>query len=296
MLHELPFFNEALDRMDAARRIPEELVRAWSAAESFILPVRSDGAVPCTAGGALALRQVEERSALERSTLLGRDAAGRIFWSMPDEETESIDSFCTLRTLPATLSPSEAAIACTAVAYEQWHAMSLYCTACGSVTERIQGGTLRCCTKCSAEHFPRMDPAVIMLVTDGERCVLGQRQGAPAARWSPLAGFVEPGESAETAVRREVREESGLEVDGIQYVSSQPWPFPRSLMLGFRVHVEPAHAGDLVQNEEHRVLHWIDRTTLLEEVERGTMELPPAVSIASHLIRSWMEDSSTLSR
>ncbi len=290
MLHELPFFREVLDRCERLRGNEEQLAEAWAAQGSRVIPVRKDGSVPVTPEGKLAFREGWRDGVADQATLLGRDASGHYFWSMPDDGSASERDYVSLRLLPASLTPEEAAIACAAVAYEHWHQSSLYCTSCGAETARSLGGSLRSCPVCRAEHFPRTDPAVIMLVTDGDRCVLGQRQGAPAARWSPLAGFVEPGESAETAVRREIREESGLEVDRIEYVISQPWPFPRSLMLGFRVYVHPHRAKEIVLNEEHRVLEWIERRTLRTEVERGTMELPPPVSVASHLIRSWMDE------
>ncbi len=292
MLHELPFFREELDRCDVIRRTQEELFRVSTEQESFIIPVRSDGTLPCTAGGELCCIQGDRGVALEHSTLLGRDGKGRFYWSCPDDGTYSECQYVSLRMLPSSFTPSEAAIACEAVAYELWHASAVYCTACGAHTQRIQGGTMRRCVSCGTEHFPRTDPAVIMLVTDGERCVLGQRQGAPGARWSPLAGFVEPGESAETAVRREVREESGLEVNEIRYVTSQPWPFPRSLMLGFQVHVHGENVREVVQSDEHQALRWIDRETLVAQVRSGAIELPPAVSVASHLIRRWMAEAS----
>jgi NAD+ diphosphatase len=148
-----------------------------------------------------------------------------------------------LRSVGAGLSAREAGLCAYARGHAFWHARNLHCGVCGAPTQSEQGGHLRRCTACDAQHFPRSDPAVIVLVTHrdpkrGERCLLGRSARFPPGLYSTLAGFVEPGESLEEAVRREVLEEAGLQLFAIDYRSSQPWPFPASLMLGFRARAE----------------------------------------------------------
>ncbi len=169
-----------------------------------------------------------------------------------------------------------------------WHRRHRFCSACGAASAPAQAGFRRDCTACGTQHFPRTDPAVIMLVVRGDRCLLGHSRRFPHARmYSTLAGFVEPGESLEQAVRREVAEEVGLRVTDIRYVGSQPWPFPQSLMLGYTARAE----GDLtlrLDPTEIEEARWFTR----DELRSGTgpRALPPAVSIARHIIDRWVED------
>ena len=154
--------------------------------------------------------------------------------------------FAEVRTVGAWLSAKEAGWCAYARALAFWHSRHRYCGVCGGATVSVQGGHIRRCQICDAQHFPRSDPAVIVLVTHrhpehGERCLLGRSTRFPAGLYSTLAGFVEPGESLEETVRREVYEESGIEVEDVQYRSSQPWPFPASLMLGFRATARDRH-------------------------------------------------------
>jgi NAD+ diphosphatase len=150
----------------------------------------------------------------------------------------------------------------------------------------VQGGAVRRCPADGTDHFPRTDPAVIVLVTDGaDRCVLGRQASWPPGRYSTLAGFVEPGESAEQAVVREVHEESGLRVRDVTYCASQPWPFPSSLMLGFRARCD-ADAVPAVGDGELEDVRWFDRDELRDRFTGG----PPQVSIAHALIADWVAE------
>ena len=171
-----------------------------------------------------------------------------------------------------------------------WHRRHRFCGRCGAPTESRKAGHLRVCTRpaCGLEHFPRTDPAVIMLVHDDEACVLGRRPGWPPGLHSTLAGFVEPGESLEEAVAREVREEAGLEVplEGIRYNSSQPWPFPASLMLGF--HARAERAPLTVYEAELESVAWYSRETLRNLEEGDDLRLPRRDSIARRLIEDWL--------
>ena len=151
------------------------------------------------------------------------------------------------------------------------------------------GGHLRICTRegCAAKHFPRTDPVVIMLVTDGDRALLGRQAVWPPGRYSALAGYVEPGESIEEAVAREVAEEAGIAVEAVTYRSSQPWPFPSSLMLGFTARL--AGSADLrFDDDELEDVRWFERDELRGAADAGDVLLPPPVAIARRLIDDWL--------
>jgi len=170
-----------------------------------------------------------------------------------------------------------------------WHNRHGFCSVCGHETVILRGGQKRQCVECKAEHFPRVDPVIICLVTDGERCLLGQSRGRLARqnRYSALAGFVDQGESIEEAVAREIMEEAGLEVRNVRYHSSQPWPFPSSLMMG--CHAEAATTEINMDQEEMTDVKWFDRQEVLQSLEgkNDKLLLPGRVAIAHHLIKAW---------
>ncbi len=193
-----------------------------------------------------------------------------------------------IRVLAPLLGAEDLSLAVHAVGMARWLAATPFCPRCGGATEIRSAGHLRRCTVCGTDHFPRTDPAVIMLVTDDEdRALLGHQASWPEGRWSTLAGFVEPGETLEDAVRREVAEESGVVVGDVAYAGSQPWPFPASLMVGF---FGRATATDIeVDGVEMAAAQWVTREQLLAQGEAGTLLLPPSgVSISSWLIESWL--------
>jgi NAD+ diphosphatase len=169
-----------------------------------------------------------------------------------------------------------------------WRRMHRYCGRCGAETEPRKAGHVMVCTNpvCRHEHFPRIDPAIIVLVTDGERVLLGRQASWPAGRYSTIAGFVEPGESLEDAVVREVAEETGVRVDEVDYHSSQPWPFPSSLMLGFTARAASQEVR--LQDEELEDARWFTRS----EIAGGTPKLPPRLSISFRLIEHWFDAGS----
>ncbi|HZL39728.1 MAG TPA: NAD(+) diphosphatase [Pseudolabrys sp.] len=172
-----------------------------------------------------------------------------------------------------------------------WHARHRFCPNCGHATRAVQAGWKRDCPQCKVEHFPRTDPVVIMLASDGERCLLGRSPRFVPTMWSCLAGFVEPGEAIEDAVRRETREEAGITCGRVTYLASQPWPFPTSLMIG--CHAEALTRDIVVDREELEDARWFSRSEIAAMLMRKHPEgltTPPPVAIAHHIIRAWVED------
>jgi NAD+ diphosphatase len=197
--------------------------------------------------------------------------------------------FASLREIAADLDSAEGGLAAYAVALAGWHRNHGHCARCGAQTVIEQAGHSRRCPVCGAHHFPRTDPVVTMLVHDADRCLLTRRRGAPAGRWSALAGFVEPGETPEEAVVRETREEVGLTIVELRYVGAQPWPFPASLMLGYRARVDPDTSSEPVV-DQHELLdaRWFTRGELQAAIDDGTATLPPAAAIGHFLIAGWL--------
>jgi NAD+ diphosphatase len=196
--------------------------------------------------------------------------------------------FVDLRQVGAVLPAEEGALLAYARAMMSWHRRSRFCGSCGAPTESRQGGHVRACTACGVEEFPRSDPAVIMLVHDGaDRCLLARQASWPPRVFSTLAGFVEPGESLEAAVTREVFEEAGVRVLEATYHSSQPWPFPSSIMLGFFARAEASEPT--VDPEEIETARWFARDELRDAVERRELKLPAPLSIARRLVEDWLE-------
>jgi NAD+ diphosphatase len=194
-----------------------------------------------------------------------------------------------LREAATELPAEEAALAAYAGSLLAWHRRHRFCANCGKPTEHADGGHERHCEHCDAHHFPRTDPVVIVRVVDGERLLLGRQASWPEGRFSVLAGFVEPGETLEEAVRREVREESSVEVGEVGYVASQPWPFPSSLMIGFHA-VAKGGAEPRPRDGELSEVRWFGRADV-EAAGAGStgVRLPPQYSISRRLIDGWLE-------
>ncbi len=190
-----------------------------------------------------------------------------------------------LRPLAPLLEADEAGLLAYARAMSWWRGRHRYCSACGAVAEPDRAGHVVRCTNaaCGIEVFPRIDPAIIVLVTDHERALLGRQASWPPRRYSTIAGFVEPGESLEDAVAREVAEETGVRIVAASYHSSQPWPFPSSLMLGFMAEAEPGAVA--CANAELEDARWFSR----EQIARGEALLPPRTSISHRLIAAWFD-------
>ena len=199
-------------------------------------------------------------------------------------------AFVELRSVGPLIGHQDGALLAYARGLLHWHARHRFCGVCGSPTVSLEGGHLRRCTDsaCAAPQHPRTDPAVIMLVSDGDRLLLGHQPDWSEGMYSVLAGFVEPGESLEDAVRREVFEEVGIAVDGVRYHSSQPWPFPASIMLGFtaRACATALH----VATDELADARWFTREELQNCPEDERFRLPRRVSIARRLIEDWLAE------
>lgn len=199
---------------------------------------------------------------------------------------DSNNEFSDLRQIGGLLEHADGALLAYARAMMTWHQRHRFCGVCSAPTDSVQSGHLRRCSSssCAAEIFPRTDPAVIMLVTDGDWCLLGRQATWARGVYSTLAGFVEPGESLEDAVRREVAEEACVAVEACEYHSSQPWPFPTSLMLGF--HARASRGEVRVDESELEEARWFSRQQILDREVR----LPPPLSIARRLIDDWLRE------
>jgi NAD+ diphosphatase len=197
--------------------------------------------------------------------------------------------FRDLRAVAPLLSGPDGALLAYAKTLVYWHGGNRFCGACGSRSEIRDGGLCRVCLnpECGAVHFPRTDPAIIVIIRLGQKCLLARQTIWPERMYSVVAGFVEPGETAEAAVVREVFEEVGLRVKNIRYHSSQPWPFPCSLMLGFTADAEDERIS--LRDKELEDARWFGRSELREAVENGAVKLSTPVSIAYRLIEDWFE-------
>jgi NAD+ diphosphatase len=286
--------HEGVDRAAGHRLDEAWLAAAWSHPSTRVFVVSGGQVlVEDTPGGGTELVMTPAFDAPETEThryFLGIDPDGvRYFALQKDSLPGRMDDAARpagLREVGGLLSPLEAGLMVHAVALENWQRMHRFCSRCGERTVIAAAGHIRRCPACGAEHYPRTDPAVIMLVTDDQdRALLGRQVHWPEGRFSTLAGFVEPGESVEAAVRREVAEEVGVTVGDVAYVASQPWPFPSSLMLGFT-----ARATDpriTVDGEEIHEARWFSRDDLRAAFASGEVLPPFGISIAARLIELW---------
>ena len=300
-MRQIVFSGSALDRCALRRRDAAWLRERLADDATRVLPmwrlsplVRS-GDVPRLAWATPAL--LDGREAAPEPVFLGCEAGIAHFAADLSDRPqplvefgfEGVAQFPDLRAIAGLLSASDAAIAAQARHLVDWHARHGFCPGCGEATRAKDGGWARWCAHCSTEHFPRTDPVVIMLVLDGERCLLGRQPAWPRPFFSALAGFVEGGETLEEAVKREVAEETGIEVGRVRYLASQPWPFPASLMLGCTALASTREIT--VDRSELEEAGWFTRdearTALAAPTSR--LALPPPLAIAHHLVRAWVE-------
>jgi NAD+ diphosphatase len=312
MTEMIVFTGEQLDRA-AERRTDPEWVAAQAESPDARAVLTGDAGIH-VAGERLALLPLAALDARE-PLLLGLDATGPVFAvdangdsagpvSAADQRWTARGAIAAqgegpadpvtgtrplgLRAAAAVLPQADAGLAAHAAALVNWHRRHRHCSVCGAPTAVAEGGIVRRCPSCGTDHHPRTDPVVIMLVTDGDRVLLGRQPTWPPGRYSALAGFVEPGESLEEAVAREVREEAGVEVGPPAYVASQPWPFPSSLMLGFTapwISGEPRRIDGELED-----VRWFSRADVDAAVaeREGPLGVPPRFAIARRLLEVWV--------
>lgn len=283
----LGFTGAWLDRADQLRTNAEAFAAASADPRALCLVLDGIDFVPGEGGGLLwePLDAADDRALM----LLGIDDAGTPHFVREAAPGARIDarSRTVMRLLPL-LSGADAALYGGARSLVDWHARHRFCAVCGSPTALFRGGWGRRCGSCNAEHFPRVDPVVIMLAECDGRVLVGRQGGFPPGFFSALAGFVEPGESLEEAVARELFEEAGIRVSDVTYVASQPWPFPSSLMIGCRaVAKDPALTLDTTEIE---AAMWVDkaevRAALAGDMGAPFMA-PPPLAIARYLLEDW---------
>jgi len=280
-----------VDRSAHLRADAAWLDQAWSDPATRVLPVQHGQALCEVADDYARLQFVPPAAAPDGvNFLLGTDAEGIAYFGvagpLPDPDEADVRA-AHLREVGPLLSDRDAGLMTHAVALANWHETFTHCPRCGAATNPMSSGHARKCPVDDSEHFPRVDPAMIVLVTDpDDRCLLARNVLWPPRRVSILAGFVEGGESAEQAVAREVHEETGIVVGAVRYLGSQPWPMPQSLMLGFRAEADGAQEIR-VDDDEIAEANWYSRADLTAAIETGQLLLPPPVSIAHHIIQSW---------
>ncbi|GAA1021870.1 NTP pyrophosphohydrolase [Acrocarpospora pleiomorpha] len=292
LLGPLLLARSTIDRSAVLRQDTAWLERAWAEDRTRVVLVRKgETLVRRHEGGSDLVLLPPGQAPAGQRYLLGVDATNIAYFAVHAELPEiSGAEVAGLRQAGALLGDRDAGLLVYAVALEAWHGTHEFCPQCGSRTEITAGGHVRTCPQDGSQHFPRVDPAVIMAVyDDDDRILLARGPQWPEGRMSVLAGFVEPGESLEQAVIREVLEEVGVTVKAPRYLGSQPWPFPRSLMLGFFAR---AATTELTRDpEEIAEARWFTRAELLAALESGDLRLPPPVSIARRLIETWYGDT-----
>ncbi len=281
-----------MDRAGEIRCDQEKLDQLWLTAR--IIEV-GKGRVRSTTSG-LTFISLEEALGGERY-FLGFDLIEkRPYFAWASGRVDSdVSDYLTLRELAGGLSPLHLEISMHAIALSNWHAAHPHCSKCGAETVIDLGGAARRCTRDDSQHHPRTDPAVIVLVRDrDDRILLGHQPSWPEGRFSTFAGFLEPGETFEQCVAREVREEAGVELSEVSYLGSQPWPFPASVMIAFTA-ITDAPESARPDGEEITEVRWFSRDQLKAAAEDGSLLLPPRVSVARRMIESWLGET-TLDR
>jgi len=275
-----PFFSgPGLDRADDLRSDPDKIAALTRRDDARELVWR-DG-IPAVADGG----RLEWQPVGDAALFLGFDGEAPRFSALAEPATQPF----AVMPLLAQMHEADAPLFAAAMSLARWHSRHRFCANCGHATEIIRGGWSRSCPACSAEHFPRVDPVVIMLVEHDGKLLLGRQSHWPEGRYSALAGFVEVGESVEAAVIREVKEEAGIDVGSVRYVASQPWPFPSSLMIACKAEAStPELKIDTTELEDAR---WFTRDEIQRAVD-GSKDAPfgapPRTAIARTLLEHWL--------
>ncbi|HTM95839.1 MAG TPA: NAD(+) diphosphatase [Croceibacterium sp.] len=289
MATTIAFAGSRLDRADHVRSDPERLA-ALSAKGARLL--RLDGLMPLLdENGALQWDTLPETGGGAEMVFLGLVDGRAMFAAVPETgDTAPAYAIRDVWQLLNRMSPDDLAAYGGARSLIDWHARHRFCARCGGGTRIAKGGWQRDCTRCEAPHFPRVDPVAIMLVEHEDRLLLARQTHWPARRYSALAGFLEPGETIEEAVAREVLEESGIRVRDVRYVANQPWPFPSQLMIG--CHAFADNTDLVIDTTELEEAHWFTReeiTAAMAGDENGRLLTPPSVAIAYQLLKWWLE-------
>jgi len=287
----IAFTGGTLDRADQLRVHPDRLALAWADPRAQI--VQLEGLDPVLAeGGALAHLPAGPGAVLADHALLGlREDGTPVFVSLLVDRPEEPATFPPkVWQLIPELSVPEAALYAGARSLVDWHDRHRFCARCGSATYPAKAGWARQCGTCQAEHFPRTDPVVIMLAEYEGKVLIGRNARFPPGRFSALAGFVEPGETFEEAVRRELWEECGIRTGRVDYLFSQPWPFPSQLMIAC---MAQAQGDELTLDiEEIAEAMWVSREDVraaLAEEEGARFQSPSSVAVAHHMLRHWLD-------
>lgn len=267
------------------RRVDEAwLAETWPLATTRIVPVAVTR-LPVTDDGAAVRWHTADQLPAEGLRILLGESDGVPHFALVVEEPLDDGRWVTLREVVQSLSEPDAGFMVHAVALAEWHVSHRFCPRCGGRLRSTLAGHVLVCEQCSRQQFPRSDPAVIMMVVDGDRALLGRQASWPEGRYSTLAGFVDPGESLEEAVVREVAEETGVRCTDVAYFGSQPWPMPQSLMVGFFAR---ALTNDIrVDGVEIDDARWFTREDMKAEAEAGTLRLPGGISISRSLVEAW---------
>lgn len=299
-----PEGRQQIDRRDADRRREDWLAEVWAASGTRVLQLRgrTTRIAEDDDGGRARIifsspEDISPREVPEAAVYLGAVGECVHVVAVPAEGEDSGEqdsgrngrpgeTWADLRTAGTQLGDLDAGLFTQALAVTLWHASAPFCAQCGHLTQVRHSGWMRHCPGCGAESFPRTDPAVITAVVDQQdRLLLGSAVAWDPRRFSTFAGFVEAGESLEDAIVREVQEEAGVTVDSVEYIGSQAWPFPRSLMLGFLAHTSAVQAT--ADEEEIREVRWFTRKSLHDDVVSGAVVLPPRSAVSHALITHW---------
>jgi NAD+ diphosphatase len=284
-LQNLVLARSVIDRAGHLRTDPEKLEELWRTARIVFLVKDRVHATDSE----LSFHEADEIFGQGERYFLGlnSDSGQSYFAWHTDEEVIPEEELRTLRQIGAELSDEEAGLAVHAIALSHWHSSHPRCARCGAPTRSDLGGAVRICESDGSQHHPRTDPAVIVLVKDeDDRLLLGRQHSWAPGRFSNFAGFVEPGESFEQCVVREVEEESGLLVHSVHYLGSQPWPFPASIMIAYEATTSDVTTAR-ADGEEIVEIMWFTRESMKAAVNSGEISLPPRISVSRRMIEYW---------
>ena len=281
------FQHGGLDRAEHLREDAGGLQRHWPQARLLIL----DGDGQAWFSGhedapEFAVGAEHRELPPDAASFLGLDDTATAWFALPAEHATELPPLnLDLRSAAVRWPALPAAIFAQARALLHWQQRNRFCGACGNAMHFTRGGFVAHCAACRLEHYPRTDPAIIVAVSDGERLLLGRQASWPEKRWSVLAGFLEPGESLEQTVVREVMEEAGVRVRSCRYLASQPWPFPSALMLGFCAEAEPQAVTVGAELQDAR---WFSAAEIRQQIASGELKISPRLSISRWLIDDWL--------